>query len=198
MAVGTGFARFCFEVGRPRVSKTYKNWLFFNDFAIPANLPTRGHLIDFLINLALNLKPKTLTKSTQETSKIDQKSHRKQDASWLGIWTPLGTIFGGFWLQVGRQVGAKLAPKSKKWRSQDDVKKSSKIWRRSGQQPENVLASNNTTILTILTVLAAGSWLAVQSPIDTPVGRKARGRIYIYIYMWDVTCYDNLLLLWRQ
>ena len=49
----------------------------------------------------------------QEVSKIDQKSHRKQNASWLGIWKPLGTIFGGFRLQVGRQVDAKLVPKSK-------------------------------------------------------------------------------------
>ena len=101
--------------------------MVFNIFAISANLPTRGHIIDFLVNLALNLRPKTLTKSSQEASKIDQKGHRKQDASWLGIWRPLGTIFGPFWLQVGRQVEAKLAPKSEKTRYQDDIKKTSKI-----------------------------------------------------------------------
>ena len=38
-----------------------------------------------------------------------KKCYRKYDASWLGIWNPLGTDFGGFWSQVGRQVGAKLA-----------------------------------------------------------------------------------------
>ena len=38
-----------------------------------------------------------------------KKWYRKYDASWLGIWSPLGTDFGGFWRQVGRQVGAKLA-----------------------------------------------------------------------------------------
>ena len=38
-----------------------------------------------------------------------KKWYRKHDASWLGIWSPLGTDFGGFWRQVGRQVGAKLA-----------------------------------------------------------------------------------------
>ena len=47
-------------------------------------------------------------------TKFNKKRHRKYDASWLGIWTPLGTVFGGFWLQVGRQVEAKLAPKSEK------------------------------------------------------------------------------------
>ena len=40
------------------------------------------------------------------------------DGSWVD--------FGGFWDQVGRQVGAKLAPKSDKIGYQDDVKKSSK------------------------------------------------------------------------
>ena len=44
----------------------------------------------------------------------------------------LGAIFGGFGGQVGGQVGAKLAPKSEEVGYQDDVKKSSKIWRRSG------------------------------------------------------------------
>ena len=38
-----------------------------------------------------------------------KKLYQKYDASWLGIWSPLGTDFGGFWRQVGRQVGAKLA-----------------------------------------------------------------------------------------
>ena len=80
-------------------------------------------MIDFLVNLAFNLAPKTYQTSTQEASKIDQEGYRRYDASWLGIWTPLGTDFGGFWRQVGRQVGSKLAPKSGKLGSQDDVKK---------------------------------------------------------------------------
>ena len=80
-------------------------------------------MIDFLAKLAFNLAPKTHQNSIQEASKIDQKGYRKYDASWLGIWTPLGTDLGGFWRQVGRQVGPKLAPKSGKLGSQDDVKK---------------------------------------------------------------------------
>ena len=44
----------------------------------------------------------------------------------------LGSIFGCFWDQVGRQVGAKLALKSNKMGCQDDVKKSLKIWSRRG------------------------------------------------------------------
>ena len=46
----------------------------------------------------------------------------------------LGAIFGGFGAQVGGQVRAKLAPKSEEMGYQDDVKKSSKIWRRGGTQ----------------------------------------------------------------
>ena len=71
-------------------------------------------MIDFLVNLAPNLSPKTHQKSTQEAPKIDKKGYSKLDASWLGIWNPLGTDLTGFWVQVGRQVGAKLAPKSEK------------------------------------------------------------------------------------
>ena len=51
------------------------------------------------------------------------KTYRKQDASWDGFWMVLGSIVGGFWAQVGGQVGAKLAPKSKEMGYQDDVKK---------------------------------------------------------------------------
>ena len=46
----------------------------------------------------------------------------------------LGLIFGGFGAQVGGQVGAKLAPKSREMGYQDDVNKLSKIWRRKGTQ----------------------------------------------------------------
>ena len=125
IGLGTLFCQFCFEVGRPGDQKTLKNHRFFSFFAISANLPTRGHMIDFLINLALNLGPKVHQKSSQEAPKIDKKGHRKYDASWLGIWSPLGTIFGGFWGQVGKQVGTKLAPKSIKNRSKNDVEKMS-------------------------------------------------------------------------
>ena len=124
----TLFCQFCFEVGRPGDQKTLKNFRFFSFFTISASLPTRSHIIDFLVNLAFNLAPKTSQKSTQEASKIDQKGYRRYDASWLGIWTPLGTDFGGFWRQVGRQVGPKLAPKSGKKGSQDDVKNMTQKW----------------------------------------------------------------------
>ena len=52
-------------------------------------LPTRGHMIDFLVNLAPNLRPKTNQKLIQEVPKIDKKGHSKHDASWPGIWSPL-------------------------------------------------------------------------------------------------------------
>ena len=38
-----------------------------------------------------------------------KKCYQKCNASWLGIWNPLGTNLGGFYGQVGRLVGAKLA-----------------------------------------------------------------------------------------
>ena len=66
--------------------------------------------------------------------KIHPKSDQKEDAIWDASWMALGAIFGGFWGQVGGQVGAKLAPKSEEVGYQDDVNKSSKIWRRSGTQ----------------------------------------------------------------
>ena len=114
--------------------------VFFSFFAISANLPTRGHMIDFLVNLVPNLNPKTHQKSTQEAPKIDKKGYSKHDASWLGIWNPLGTNLGGFWVQVGRQVGAKLAPKSEKIGYRKINKKSSKTshktsTRRQGSWP---------------------------------------------------------------
>ena len=40
-------------------------------------MPTRGHMIDCLVNLALNLGPKIHQKSTQEHPKIDPKSIKK-------------------------------------------------------------------------------------------------------------------------
>ena len=120
---GRFFVNFASKLDGRGTKKLWKTLSFFKVFAILANLPTRGHMIDFLVNLAPNLSPKTHQKSTQEAPKINKKRHRKYDASWLGIWNPLGTILGGFWLQVGRQVGAKLAPKCEKWGSQDDVKK---------------------------------------------------------------------------
>ena len=61
--------------------KLLKNHRFFILFAFSANLSTRGYMIDFLVNLAFNLRPKTFQNSTQEASKIDQKGYRKHDAS---------------------------------------------------------------------------------------------------------------------
>ena len=89
--------------------KYLKNNCVFSILTISANLPTRCHMIEFLANLALNLRPKTLQNSTQDASKIDQKGHQNHDASWFGIWTSLWMILGRFWRQVGREVGPKLA-----------------------------------------------------------------------------------------
>ena len=65
-------------------------------------------MIDFLVNLALNLGPKIHQKATQEGTKIDEKGYLKYDASWLRIWNPLGTILVDF----GSNLGGKLGPSS--------------------------------------------------------------------------------------
>ena len=72
-----------------------------------------GWLLDrFLVDLGI-----------ENPSKIDANSDRKRDAILDASWRALGQIWDGFWLQVGGQVGAKLAPKSEKWGPQDDVNK---------------------------------------------------------------------------
>ena len=78
--------------------------------------------------------------STNNRSVNDSKSDQKQDASWDGFWMSRGSIFGGFWDQAGGQVGAKLAPRSEEMGYQDDVKKSSEIWRREGTRVNLVQA----------------------------------------------------------
>ena len=60
----------------------------------------------------------------------------------------LGSIFGGCWLQVGRQVGAKLAPRSEKRAYQDNVKKSFEISSSSNLQNEEKPILNGTFELT--------------------------------------------------
>ena len=62
-------------------------------------------------------------KSTKNQRKSHPKSDPKQDAILDASWMALGATFGGFWLQVGGQVEAKLAPKSNKIGQQDDSKK---------------------------------------------------------------------------
>ena len=58
IGLGKLFDQFCLDVGRPRDPKTIKNLRrFFWIVAILANLLTRGHMIDFLVNLALNMRP---------------------------------------------------------------------------------------------------------------------------------------------
>jgi hypothetical protein len=41
----------------------------------------------------------------QHRSKFDPKGHRNQDAIWVGIWSPLGTIVLDPTLQVGAKIG---------------------------------------------------------------------------------------------
>ena len=60
----------------------------------------------------------------QNRSKIDPKGHRNQDSGWdlEPSWNDFWSILAPSWAQVG----LKLAPKSGKLGSQDDVKKMTK------------------------------------------------------------------------
>ena len=118
---------------QPSVSK--RSWAFasitkFSGFSIPWLLCC---WVDFLIHFWLIFGGCGCRKSTKNQPKINPKSDQKQDAILDASWMALGAILDGFWSQVGR-IGAKLAPKSEEMGYQDDVKKSSKIWRCGGTQ----------------------------------------------------------------
>ena len=49
-----------------------------------------------------------MSKIHKKTPKIHSKSNQKQDAILDASWMALGAILAGFWLQVGRQNGAKI------------------------------------------------------------------------------------------
>ena len=80
--------------------------MFFSFFAIAANVPTRGHMIDFLVNLALNLALKIHQKSTQEAPKIYKKSIKNNIQDMI----PTLIDFSRFWRLLGPQVGPMLRP----------------------------------------------------------------------------------------
>ena len=65
--------------------KSIEKLFFFSIFALWGNWPTRSHMIDFSVNLVLNLRPQTHQNSTQEAPKIDKNRHRKYEARWLGL-----------------------------------------------------------------------------------------------------------------
>ena len=63
--------------------------------AISDNLPTRGHVIDFLANLVLNSRPNTFQKSIQNASKINQI----QIKNVIQFWSPT-MWFPKLWFSV--------------------------------------------------------------------------------------------------
>ena len=101
----------------------------------------------------------------------------------------LGSIFGGFGAQVGGQVGAKLAPKSEEMGYQDDVKKSSKIWRREGTQwyasksgPSLKESLRDPLILEYEST--RGKPMGLRNTPSRAQGPGADIYIYIYIYIF--------------
>ena len=122
VGLGALFNQFCLEVGRPRGPKTLKNQKHVQHFAISTNLPTRGHMIEFLINLALNLAPKTHHKSTQEPPKINTKSIKNNVQHMIrfsSIFIDFGGVLGSNMASTCVQLGAQEASKLNKNRSKN-------------------------------------------------------------------------------
>ena len=63
-------------------------------------------MIDFLVNLAPKLGPKTLQKSTQEASKIDQKGIENM----MQVSLKFGALLRRCWVDFGAKLGGKLDP----------------------------------------------------------------------------------------
>ena len=110
---------FVHNITWPRARLYCKTQWFFNifDFLLLCCLD------DLLIDFLLIFDRFWSRKSSKHLSKIDKKRYQTSNAILDGFWKALGAILGRFWAQVGGQNGAKLAPKSEKWDTQDDVKK---------------------------------------------------------------------------
>ena len=124
-------------------------------------------------------------RGSQVGGKIDQTSIQKVsktrcdfecilDGSWIDFWSILGPSWTPSW--------AKLAPKSEERAYQDDVKKSLKIWVRSGTQG---YARSRGEIWSWPLRIPLGSLILESKstrgkaigPRNTPIGHEARGRI---------------------
>ena len=94
-------------------------------------------------------------------------------------------IFRGFWDQVGRQVEAKLVPKSKKTRYQDDVKKTSKIKRpgRAGAGPSRPRPGGEGPLKQFRTRTIRTTDMGILRFKRCHKGTVADKEIYIYIYV---------------
>ena len=71
-------------------------------------------MIDVFVNLALNLRPKTFQKSTQEASKIDQKGIENMMHVGLKLRALLGRFWVDSWEANWNQVGIKCRKMSQK------------------------------------------------------------------------------------
>ena len=118
-----------------------------------------GFLIDFGVENLPKIYPKSIPKA------IENKMRFGMD---------FGGLLERFWSDFGPKLGGKLGPSWHQNRRKWGTKTMSKNHWKSGAaevtQVADLLAPNNTTIPT---VLAAGSWLAVQMPYRHT--RRAQG-----------------------
>ena len=105
----------------------------------------------------------------------------------LALGPPPGKILDWFWVQNGGQVGNKLAPKSEKRMSQDDIKKSSKIWSSKSFRP--VPRNPGKPSLQYFYESSGLPILEYKCPTgrcmkDTPLSGRWSGGGYVYIHIY--------------
>ena len=119
----------------PKSQMHCKNQWFFKIFAISTNLPTRGHMIAILVNMAIKLSPKTLQICSQNRS----RSHIKSNAKNHWFFDRLLTAFG--WV-----LASILAPK-RGGRGEDERAFSGSCWLLKPRWPPDLSKTDFGAIL---------------------------------------------------
>ena len=78
----------------------------FKVVAISANLPKRCHMVDFLVNLALNLRPRTNQKLCQEAFKISKNGIE----NLMQVSLAFGALLARILVDFAAKLGGKLEP----------------------------------------------------------------------------------------
>ena len=115
IGLGALLCQFWFEVEGPRDQKTLKNFLVFDFFAISANLPTRGHMLNLLFNLLFNLHfktfqqnrpkrlPKSIQKGIQNMMQVGPDPEAHLTSFWPDFWPKLGGKLDPSWPKLGQK-----------------------------------------------------------------------------------------------
>ena len=174
------FANLCLEVGRPRDQKTLIiQRLFWIFVAISANWSTRDHMIDFLVNSALNLRPNTHQNSTQEAPKINQHNQKqclRYDCFLIDFYR--------FWRRLGLQVRTMLRPCwSQNLQKNDFKNKANKHWKTDGRKPRKDFGNSNLEVLGVFkTTTKQPSIQGYKEQKHALTASAVADMIFIYVY----------------